>query len=157
MANAHSYRITLSNNKTEKEALNLVLSARSDILIPDSKGRRAILSALEVEQRFSRAFDLVRIEGHTRGESQVEILDPTALTLFEIKSTKKLLPDFPRGFFLGATKNEFDLAERLGERFAFCFVSLHPDQQAAKRITYLSLAALRPLIRTQRTQYQVNL
>ena len=157
MANAHSYRITLSNNRTEKEALSLVLSARPDLVVPDSRGRRAILSALGVEQRFSRAFDLARVDGHIRDESVVEVIDPTALTLFEIKSTRKLLPDFPRGFFFGATKNEFDLAERLGEQFAFCFVSLHPDQPIAKRVEYLSFAALKPLIRTQRTQFQVNL
>lgn len=157
MAHAHSYRITLSNNKTEKEALSLLLSERPDFLIPDAKGRKAILAALGVEPRFSRAFDLVKIEGHTRGETQVDVLNPTTLTLFEIKSTKELLPDLPRGFFFGATKNEFDLAERLGDRFTFCFVSLHPDQPIANRVAYLNLSQLEPLIRTKRTQFQVNL
>lgn len=103
MAHAHSYRITLSNNKTEKEALNVVLGEGPDLLIPDAKGRRAILSALGIDLRLSRAFDLVRVEGHARGESEIEVFDPTTLTLFEIKSTKKRLPNFPRGFFFGAT------------------------------------------------------
>lgn len=157
MAHAHSYLITLSNNKTEKEALNLLLSERPDFLTLDSKGRKAILAALGIEPRFSRAFDLAKIEGHLRGETQVEVVNPATITLFEIKSTKELLPDLPRGFFFGATKNEFDLAELLGERLVFCFVSLHPDQPAAKRIAYLSFTQLKSLIRTQRTQFQVNL
>lgn len=157
MVHAHSYLITLSNNKTEKEALNLLLAERNDLLIPDAKGRLEILKALGIDKRFRRTFDVVRIEGHVKGESKVELLDPSTITLFEIKSTKKLLPDFPRGFFFGATKNEFDLARRLGRQFQFCFVSLHPDQSASKRIAYLNLAQLEPLMRTKRTQFQINL
>lgn len=157
MAHAHSYQITLSNNKTEKEALNLLLAERDDLLIPDAQGRKAIIEALGVDPRFKRTFDLVRIPGHRFGEAQVEIKNPKSITLFEIKSTKKLLPDFPRGFFFGATENEFTLAKQLGEQFKFCFVSLHPKQPANKRVAYLTLAELEPLIRTKRTQFQVNL
>ena len=157
MAHAHSYLITLSNNKTEKEALNLLLAERADLLIPDAKGRKAIVEALGIDKRFRRTFDLVRIPGHRFGEAQVEIQDPGSITLFEIKSTKKLLPDFPKGFFFGATENEFDLAKLLGARFQFCFVSLHPQQPTDKRIAYFSLLQLEQLIRTKRTQFQVNL
>lgn len=157
MAHAHSYQITLSNNKTEKEALNMLLAEREDLLIPDAKGRKAIIEALGIDKRFRRTFDLVRIPGHHFGEAQVEIQDPGSITLFEIKSTKKLLPDFPKGFFFGATANEFDLAKLLGERFQFCFVSLHLEQPANKRIAYRSLAELEKMIRTKRTQFQVNL
>ena len=157
MAHAHSYLITLSNNKTEKEAFNLLLQEREDLLIPDSKGKKRILEALAIEKRFQRTFDLVSIAGHRRGEAQVELLDPTTITLFEIKSTKELLPNFPRGFFFGATENEFDLAKRLGEQFRFCFVALHPQQPTDKRIAYFSLLQLEQLIRTKRIQFQVNL
>lgn len=157
MAHAHSYQITLSNNKTEKEALNLLLAEREDLLIPDAKGRMAIVEALGIDKRFRRTFDLVRIPGHRFGETQVEIQDPGSISLFEIKSTKKLLPNFPKGFFFGATENEFDLAKLLGARFQFCFVSLHPKQPTDKRIAYLSLDELEKLIRTKRTQFQVNL
>ena len=157
MAHAHSYQITLSNNKTEKEALTLLLAEREDLLIPDAKGRKAIVEALGIDLRYRRTFDLVRIPGHRFGESQVEIQDPSSITLFEIKSTKKLLPDFPKGFFFGATENEFDLARQLGPQFQFCFVSLHPQQPAARRVAYLSLPELEKLIRTKRTQFQVNL
>lgn len=157
MAHAHSYQITLSNNKTEKEALTLLLAEREDLLIPDAKGRKAIVEALGIDLRYRRTFDLVRIPGHRFGESQVEIQDPSSITLFEIKSTKKLLPDFPKGFFFGATENEFDLARQLGPQFQFCFVSLHPQQPAAKRVAYLTLPELEKLIRTKRTQFQVNL
>ena len=120
MAHAHSYQITLSNNKTEKEALSLLLAERDDLLIPDAKGRKAILEALGIDKRFRRTFDLVRIPGHRFGESQVEIQNPGSITLFEIKSTKKLLPDFPKGFFFGATANEFDLAKRCSSEVGIC-------------------------------------
>lgn len=157
MAHAHSYQITLSNNKTEKEALNLLLAEREDLLIPDAKGRKAIVEALGIDPRFKRTFDLVRILGHHFGENQVEIEDPSSITLFEIKSTKKRLENFPKGFFFGATENEFTLAARLGAQFQFCFVSLHPDQDPAKRIAFLTFPELEKLIRTKRTQFQVNL
>jgi hypothetical protein len=157
MAHAHSYQITLSNNKTEKEALLLLLKRHRDLLVPDAAGRKAALLALGLPARLSRAFDVIRVRGGRRAKDTVQLTKRSVVTLIDVKSTRKRLYTFPRGFFFGATKNEFDLAKRLGKQFQFCFISLHPEQPPAKRIAYLTLPELEKLIRTKRTQFQVNL
>ena len=48
------------------------------------------------------------------------------VTLVELKCTQTYLPENPKGFFFGATQNEFDFGERLGDKFRFCFVCLNP-------------------------------
>lgn len=157
MAHAHSYQITLSNNKTEKKALRLLLRKHRNLLVPDSAGRKDALKALGLPSRWARAFDVIRVRGGRRVGSAVRLTKRSVVTLIDVKSTQKRLKAFPRGFFFGATANEFDLAKKLGPQFQFCFVSLHPDQPADKRIAFLTLTQLEKLIRTKRTQFQVNL
>ena len=76
------------------------------------------------------------------------------MTLIELKTTQKCLPECPKGFFFGATENEFELARQLGDQYRFCFVCLHPDSPG---FSLVSEAELQALIRTKRTQYQINL
>ena len=78
----------------------------------------------------------------------------TRSALVELKTTRKYLPESPKGFFFGATENEFKLAAELGDRYHFCFVCLHPDSLG---YSLLGLSELEPMIRTKRTQYQINL
>lgn len=81
-------------------------------------------------------------------------LPVTELTLIELKTTQKKLINNPDGFFFGATENEFNLAQTLGMRYMFCFISLHAE--SAKYIC-LTLDELEPRIKTKRIQYQINL
>jgi hypothetical protein len=76
------------------------------------------------------------------------------IILIELKVTKKFLPMSPKGFFFGATENEFKFGELLGDRFRFCFVCLHPGSISH---VLLSIDELEKLIRTRRIQYQINL
>ncbi len=154
MAHDHSYRITLSNNRTEKAAIDYLLSVEPRYWVPDSSSRKHILAALGLPTTFSRAFDLLRVEGALADSGDLQLADMDRITLIELKTTKKRLADLPRGFFFGATANEFELAKRMGSRFRFCFVCLHPDSLGHLE---LSLAELEPLIKTKRTQYQINL
>lgn len=154
MARPHSYVITKSNYKTESEAVAYLLKCDERLISPDKEGRKRIMEALGLEKSFSRAFDLVMVDGHTNKESSIVFSDPSAITLVELKTTRKPLAKNPSGFFFGATKNEFDLAERMGDRFKFCFVSLHPETCSHALLT---LDELKKLIRTQRIQYQINL
>lgn len=154
MAKAHSFVITLSNNKTEKEGMEFVMETSSDLFHPDSIGRKELLKVLGLSGGFRKAFDLVRVAGANRNHGLLEIPTPEAVTLIELKTTKKRLPNNPYGFFFGATENEFKLAEEMGERFNFAFVCLHPETQSVK---FYSLNKLRPLIQKQRTQFQINL
>ena len=81
-------------------------------------------------------------------------MDLEGIELLEIKATKKKLPNLPYGFFFGATKNEFDLGELLGDRYRFCLVCLHPDTLG---FVTLTPSELDPLVRSKRIQYQINL
>ena len=74
--------------------------------------------------------------------------------LIELKTTKKPIYHPPHGFFFGATENEFSLARKLGKKFKFCFVSLHPETLGYRLLT---LEELEPYILKKRIQYQVNL
>ncbi len=154
MASKQSYVITLSNNRTEKQAIDYLLSVNKNFLLPDKNGRKAIVTKLNIETSFSRTFDLILIEGHTNQENTIEISDSDQIILIEIKSTMKKLPNNPYGFFFGATENEFNLAQQLGKNFKFCFVSLNPESMGYK---LLDLEELTPYIKNKRTQFQINL
>ncbi len=126
MAREHSFTITLSNNRTEKAGLQRLLDAEPAWILPDKNSRREILEAFGLPKTFSRAFDLVWIKGRKRTDPASPLTaTPEGITLIELKTTRKNLPDNPHGFFFGATENEFALAKRLGDSFRFCFVCLH--------------------------------
>ncbi len=154
MASPKSYKITLKNNATEKEAKNLVLNADVRFMDPDLESRKQIMELLNIEARFSRAFDLVFVEDRGDPNSSYVYSDPSELTLVEIKSTMKELASNPYGFFFGATENEFNLARQMGDQYRFCFVCLHPATSGFKLVT---LPELELLIKNKRTQYQINL
>lgn len=154
MASEHSYTITLDNNRTEKAAVDYLLAADSRFWVPRPQSRKHILQELGADPKLARAFDLVLVKDEVSAESELLVADVEGITLIELKTTRKRLPDLPRGFFFGATQNEFDLAKTLGDKFRFCFVCLHPETPG---FVLLTLADLEPLIRTKRTQYQINL
>lgn len=109
---------------------------------------------LELPKTFSRAFDLIQIPGHINNETEITLDETKNIRLIELKTTEKYLPNLPKGFFFGATQNEFDLAERLGDRYAFCFVCLN---EKSKGFHLLTLSELNKIIRTKRVQHQINL
>lgn len=154
MASEQSYSITLSNNRTEKAALDYVIAADDRFWVSAARSRRHLLEVLGLPKSFSRAFDLVLVDGYVGSEPDLAVADVDSITLVELKTTQKYLPDSPKGFFFGATQNEFNLASALGDRYRFCFVCLHPESMGFRLLT---LAELEPLVRTKRTQYQINL
>lgn len=154
MASDQSYTITLRNNLTEKAAIDFVMASDPSFLNPSLESRKRILKMLALPLRFARAFDLVQVPGHINSESEITVEVAGLLTLVELKTTQKCLPECPKGFFFGATENEFELARLLGDQYRFCFVCLHPDSPG---FSLVSEVELQGLIRTKRTQYQINL
>jgi len=152
MAKAHSYTITKKNNKTENEAIDYLLSVDDRFFALDRQDRKHVMEMFGLDSSFSRAFDLVLYTG--RGKKKVIELGVDDVILVELKTTQKKHPENPRGFFFGATENEFKLARKLGDKYKFCFVSLHPESRS---FALLTLSELEKLIRTNRTQYQINL
>ncbi len=154
MASEHSYKITLSNNKTEKQAIDHLLEHNKQFLLPTKEGRKQIVTALGLDKKYSRTFDLFMLPGHTNEDQEITVEEAREIILIELKTTQKYLPNNPKGFFFGATENEFDVAEMLGDRYKFCFVSLHKDSLGH---CLLSVVELERLIVNKRTQFQINL
>ncbi|WDF64674.1 hypothetical protein [Flavobacterium sp. KACC 22763] len=154
MANKFSYTITISNNKSENEALELLVKSDVNFIKPDKDSRKKILDLLDIDKKYSRAFDLVLIPGHTNLEKIIEIEDISNIILIELKTTKKKLVNLPYGFFFGATESEFALATQLGNQYKFCFISLHNE---SSNYVLLTLEELNKIIKTKRIQYQINL
>ena len=154
MASNQSYTITLENNKSEKEAIEFLMKSDSKFISPDKTSRKRLLEVFKIDPKYARAFDLLLIPGHTNLEEVIELESIDDVTFVELKTTKKKLPNMPKGFFFGATQSEFDVAELLGDKYLFCFVSLHPETM---KYALLSLNDLNKIIRTKRIQYQINL
>ena len=73
MSSDKSYKITINNNKTEKEGIDFLISEYSKFLKPDTESRKVIMELLELDSKFKRAFDLILIEGHYNQESLIDL------------------------------------------------------------------------------------
>lgn len=151
MATTHSYGATLKNNKTENNAVQFVLTQNPCLKLPAKEERKQILEALKLPNSFSRAYDLVLLP--SPDITNVMSVAPEKWVLVELKTTMKKLLKNPDGFFFGATANEFALAEKLGDRYVFCFVSMHPESMG---YTFVSAKDIEGKIKTKRLQYQIN-
>ena len=156
MSRKHSFVITLSNNKTEKEGVLYLLENHTGFYETTKESKKEILALLNIEKRYTRSFDLIYIPN-----LDVEKLDSSHLKihlediiLVELKTTKEYLPENPKGFFFGATENEFNFGKILGDKFRFCFVCLNENSKSYKLLT---LGELNSIIRNKRIQYQINL
>ncbi|MCC7306440.1 MAG: hypothetical protein IT173_02650 [Acidobacteria bacterium] len=151
-----SFTITRRNNATEKEGIQYLESLNAGFFFVDKDERRRILELLEQPKNFSRSFDMVLIPRLAGAELTLGAIETHIgeLTLIELKCTRAFLPNNPKGFFFGATQNEFDFGERLGDKFRFCFVCLNPESLSHATLTVPELEAK---IRTKRIQYQINL
>lgn len=154
MALAHSYKITLKNNNTEKEAIRFLIESDPSFIEPDKSSRKEILKYFGLSSKYMRAFDLIQVDGHTNHEEEFILNSQDKITLIEIKSTKKKLKNNPYGFFFGATENEFSIADQLGDNYKFCFVCLHPE---TKNYVTLTGNELENITRNKRVQYQINI
>lgn len=152
----HSFTITRKNNATEKEGIQYMESLNQGFFYVDKDERKRILELLDQPKNFSRSFDMIRIPRLSGIRLTLDAIEThiEEVTLIELKCTRAFLPNNPKGFFFGATQNEFDFGERLGDKFRFCFVCLNPESLTH---VLLSVPALEQIIRTRRIQYQINL
>ncbi len=156
MSRKHSFILTLSNNVTEKEGINYLIKNHTGFFKIDLPTKKERLTLLKIDLKYLQAFDLIYIPsmfGKTITEDflQTNLED---IILVELKTTKKYLPENPKGFFFGATENEFNFGNILGDKFRFCFVCLNE-----KSLSYAlqTMQELELRIRNKRIQYQINL
>ena len=111
---------------------------------------------LEVPRNFLQSFDLIYISKLAGSKFQADTLETSLdeILFIELKTTKKFLPENPKGFFFGATENEFKFAKLLGDKFRFCFVCLNEKSLSH---SVLMLDELESIIKSKRIQYQINI
>lgn len=156
MSRKHSFILTLSNNITEKEGVNYIIENYTGFFKIDLATKKELLDLLKISHKFLQSFDLIYIPDMvdkiiTSDYLQTYLED---IILIELKTTKKYLPDNPKGFFFGATENEFNFGELLGEKFRFCFVCLN---EKSPSISLQTIPELEKRIRNKRIQFQINL
>lgn len=156
MSRKHSFVITISNNKTEKEGVAFLIDNYTGFFQVTKESRKEILSLLCLDLKYSKTFDLIYIPNLQKVELTSNHIKTYLedIVLVELKTTKKYLPHNPKGFFFGATEKEFEFAKILGSRFRFCFVCLN---EKSKSISMQTLDELEGKIRLKRIQFQINL
>lgn len=156
MSRKHSFTLTLSNNVTEKEGINYLIENYTGFFKIDLTIKKQLLDLLNVEYRYLQAFDLIYIPNLVGVIINSETIETYLedMILVELKTTKKYLPENPKGFFFGATENEFNFGEILGEKFRFCFVSLN---EKGSSFALQTIDELKARIKNKRIQFQINL
>lgn len=156
MSRKHSFKLTLSNNVTEKLGINYLIEKHTGFFKIDKDMKKELLNRVNISHNFLQSFDMVyipKLKGIKFEKDYIETrLDE--ILFIELKTTKKYLPDNPRGFFFGATENEFNFGKLLGERFRFCFVCLN---EKSPSYAMLTIEELEKIIRNKRIQFQINL
>ena len=148
MSRKHSFILTLSNNVTEKEGVNYLIRNHTGFFKVDLTMKKELLNLLKINHKFLQAFDLIYIYDMVGKTITEDII------LVELKTTKKYLPENPKGFFFGATENEFNFGNILGDKFRFCFVCLN---EKSPSFALQTMQELELRIRNKRIQYQINL
>lgn len=156
MSRKHSFVLTLSNNVTEKEGVNFLIANSTGFFKIDLSTKKELLALLKIDHRYLQAFDLVHIPKFLGKEVNANTIQTHIedIILIELKTTKKYLPENPKGFFFGATENEFNFGRLLGDRFRFCFVSIN---EKGSSFALLTVEELESRIKNKRIQYQINL
>jgi hypothetical protein len=156
MSKKYSFTLTLSNNITEKEGIIFLLNNHTGFFKIDLKTKKELLDLLKIERRYLQSFDLIYIPDMVGKTISSDFLHTYLedIIFIELKTTKKYLPNNPKGFFFGATENEFNFGKTLGNKFLFCFVTLN---EKAPSFVLLSIDELEKIIRNKRIQYQINL
>ncbi len=150
--------------KTELQAKEFLLQSDNRFHDTSLGVKKLILRHLGFEGRLpTRSFDLVFTEEpfDQLTEENIDEHLPN-LVLIEMKATKNkkraVKDESLRGFFFGATENEFKIASKLGERYRFAFVVLADNNDLGRPFyVLLTLEELEKRIRTKRRQYQINL
>tara|TARA_R110000868_G_scaffold411104_1_gene701817 strand:- start:1800 stop:2270 length:471 start_codon:yes stop_codon:yes gene_type:complete len=156
MSRKHSFKLTLSNNVTEKQGINYLVEEQTGFFKIDKLMKKELLDKVNIPHNFLQSFDMVyipKLKGIEFDKDYIEThLDE--ILFIELKTTKKYLPENPKGFFFGATENEFNFGKLLGDRFRFCFVCLN---EKSPSYVLLTIEELERIIRNRRIQYQINL
>jgi len=115
-----------SGQKTARKAAAILVSKNLGFVVPTSKQKLNLLVAFAKRGKvvYGRAFDVVKLTKPINLTELDEVeKNLNSITIFEIKSTKKLLkPDFS-AFFFSLTGAEVLVAQSLKTQFKFALVN----------------------------------
>ena len=156
MSRKYTFKLTLSNNVTEKEGINHLIENETGFFKIDLSTKKELLDKINIPHSYLQSFDLIYIPRMKGVHFQQEYIEThlDEMIFIELKTTKKYLPENPKGFFFGATENEFNFGKLLGDKFRFCFVCLNARSPS---FALLTIKELEKIIRNKRVQYQINL
>ena len=156
MSRKHSFKLTLSNNVTEKQGINYLIEEQTGFFKIDKEMKKELLDRVNAPYSFLQSFDLVLIPKLKGVQFKKDFIEThlDEILFIELKTTKKYLPENPKGFFLGATENEFNFGKMLGGKFRFCFVCLN---EKSPSYAMLTIEEVEKIIRNKRIQFQINL
>lgn len=138
------------NLESESNGLSHLLNSDLRLIRPTLEQKRLLLEILEYPRKYTRSFDLVRLNV----DSFSEVKSKADFVLIEVKVTRAKLINFPKGFFFGMTQNEENLLQELDGYFLLCLISIHPESLGWR---YFTFSDLQTHIKTKRIQYQINL
>lgn len=156
MSRNYTFKLTLSNNVTEKEGINHLIENETGFFKIDLSTKKELLDKINIPYNYLQSFDLIYIPRMRGIHFQQGFIEThfDEMIFIELKTTKKYLPENPKGFFFGATENEFNFGKLLGDKFRFCFVCLN---ERSPSFALLTIKELEKIIRNKRVQYQINL
>ena len=156
MSRKHSFKLTLSTNVTEKQGINYLIEEQTGFFKIEKEMKKELLDRVNIPHNYLQSFDMIyipKLKGIKFEKDYIEThLDE--ILFVELKTTKKYLPENPKGLFFGATENEFNFGKLLGHRFRFCFVCLN---EKSPSYAMLTIEELEKIIRNKRIQFQINL
>ena len=156
MSRKHSFKLTLSNNVTEKQGINYLIEEQTGFFKIEKEMKKELLDRVNIPHNYLQSFDMIYIPKLKGIKFEKDFIETRLdeILFVELKTTKKYLPENPKGFFFGATENEFNFGKLLGDKFRFCFVCLNENSPSYAMLT---IEELEKIIRNKRIQFQINL
>jgi hypothetical protein len=115
-----------SGQKTAKKAAAILVSKDLGFIVPTARQKLNLLVAFAKKGKviYGRAFDIIKLSGPVALDDLSDVeRHLNRITIFEIKSTRKILkPDFS-AFFFSLTGAEVLVAQSLKKQFKFALVN----------------------------------
>jgi hypothetical protein len=115
-----------SGQKTAKKAAAILVSKDLGFIVPTARQKLNLLVAFAKKGKviYGRAFDIVKLSGPVRLDDLPDVeKNLNRITIFEIKSTRKVLKSDFSAFFFSLTGAEVLVAQSLKKQFKFALVN----------------------------------
>ena len=119
--------ISDSGSSTAKRAAAMLEARNEGFVVPTGRQRQNLLVAFAKKGKvvYGKAFDIVRLNAPVDLDDLDDVENSLVnILVFEIKSTRKVLPPDFSGYFFGLSAAEMLVAQSLRDHFKFIFVNI---------------------------------